>query len=118
MTSLRAQIIDILTTRRWPLSDEKALQPLIETEFAAAGIAGVRREVHLGPHDIVDFMIGGLAIEVKVKGQRRSIFRQLERYCSYAEVSEIILATNVPMSLPPEICGKPARVAALGRGWL
>jgi hypothetical protein len=85
----------------------------------------VHREFHLGPGDIVDFMVGdlvpigsGLAIEVKIKGQRREIFRQLERYCAYPNVREMVLATNVPMGLPDLICGKPVSIVHLGRGWL
>lgn len=114
----RLRIIEILTTHRWPLSDEKLLQPLIAIEFARAGLSNISREVHLGPRDIVDFLIGGVAVEVKIKGDRRAIFRQLERYCGYDAVGEIVLATNVPMSLPELIEGKPASIAALGRGWL
>lgn len=118
MSALRAHLIGILTTRRWPLSDEKALQPLMLAEFVREGISDIAREVHLGPRDIVDFVIGGIAIEVKVKGSRREIFKQVERYCGYEAVTEIILATNVPMNLPVEMCGKPVSIAAIGRGWL
>ena len=49
---------------------------------------------------------------------RRDIYRQVERYCAYPVVGEIVLATNVPMALPDFIVGKPTGVAALGRGWL
>jgi hypothetical protein len=115
--SLRADIIQLLTTRPFPLSDEKALQVEMAAAFTAAGIA-FEREVHLGAGDIIDFMAGSVGIEVKIKGARRAIFRQVERYCGYAAVGEIILATNVPMNLPVEINGKPTAIAALGRGWL
>ena len=115
---LRLRIIEVLTTRQWPLSDEKLLQPLIAIEFVRAGLSDIAREVHLGKRDIVDFLIGDVAVEVKVKGDRRAIYRQLERYCGYEAVGAIVLATNVPMNLPELIEGKPASIAALGRGWL
>lgn len=115
--SQRADIIKLLTTQRFPLSDEKVLQREMAFVFTAAGIK-FEREVHLGPGDIVDFMVGDLAIEVKIKGARRAIFRQVERYCGYPAVAAIILATNVPMALPIDINGKPTAIAALGRGWL
>lgn len=115
--SLRTQIADLLTKHRLPLSDEKILQAEMAAVFEAAGI-GFRREVRLGDGDIVDFMVGGCAVEVKIKGGKRSIYRQCERYCGHPEVSELVLATNVPMSLPAEICGKPVAVALLGLGWL
>lgn len=124
--TLRRDILLLLTTRTFPLSDEKALQVEMAAAFTAAGIA-FEREVHLGAGDIIDFMAFadggeclnvGLGIEVKIKGARRAIFRQVERYCGYPAVREIILATNVPMNLPYEINGKPTAIAALGRGWL
>jgi hypothetical protein len=119
--SLRADILKLLTTHTFPLSDEKTLQAEMARAFTAAGI-DFAREVHLGPGDIIDFMvgttIGAIGIEVKIKGARRAIFRQVERYCGYPAISEIILATNVPMSLPYEINRKPTAIAALGRGWL
>jgi len=114
---LRLRIIDLLTAHRLPLSDEKALQAAMVTVFETAKLV-FQREVHLGPRDIVDFMIENVAIEVKIKGARRAIFRQVERYCGYDAVGSIVLATNVPMNLPAQICGKPTSIAALGRGWL
>jgi hypothetical protein len=62
--------------------------------------------------------IPGIAIEVKIGGSRRAIFRQLERYCEHKSVGSIVLATNVPMTLPCEINGKPTSIANLGMGWL
>lgn len=118
MTSaLRAHIIELLTSHRLSLSDEKDLQAEISDVFEAAAL-DFEREVRLGAHDIVDFMVEGIAVEVKIKGSRRAIYRQLERYCGYDAVAGIVLATNVPMALPIDICGKPTAIAHLGRGWL
>jgi len=110
-------VVHLLTTNRLPLSDEKVLQRSIADVLEAAAL-DFEREVRLGDGDIVDFMLGGLAIEVKIKGARRAIYRQLERYCRHEAVTSIILATNVPMALPVEINGKPTAIAQLGRGWL
>ena len=115
--TFRAQIVHLLTSHRLPLSDEKQLQAAIAAVFETAGLP-FQREVRLNEGDIVDFMVGRTAVEVKIKGNRRDIFRQLERYCDGASVGDIVLATNVPMGLPPEIRGKPASIALLGRGWL
>lgn len=115
--NLSGRIIELLTTHRLPLSDEKLLQKAIGDVFETASL-DFAREVHLGPRDIVDFMIEGVAVEIKIKGNRRSIYRQIERYCGHDAVISIVLATNVPMALPIDICGKPASIAALGRGWL
>lgn len=115
--TLPGRIIELLTTHRLPLSDERLLQEAVRDLFEAAAF-DFAREVHLGPRDIVDFMVEGVAVEIKIKGNRRSIYRQLERYCVHDAVRSIVLATNVPMALPLDICGKPASIAALGRGWL
>lgn len=116
--SVRAHIVELLTTRRLPLADEKILQAAITDVLFADGLS-FEREVRLGPRDIVDFMVDGrIAIEVKIKGGRREIFRQLKRYAAHAAVGEMVLATNVPMGLPETIDGVPVSIAALGRGWL
>lgn len=115
--SLRGQIIDLLTRHRFTLADEKLCQAEIAGVLTASGLA-FEREVHLGPSDIIDFMVGNVGIEIKVKGARRAIYRQLERYCAYEAVGQIVLGTNVPMNLPLEINGKPTAIAAIGRGWL
>jgi hypothetical protein len=127
MTSTRALIVDIFSRYRLPLSDEKDLQAKIAEMLALEKVPHVR-EVRLDDHDIVDFMVGpgaslqplepACAIEVKIGGSRRAIYRQLERYCAHPQVTEIVLATNVPMNLPFEINGKRTAVANLGRGWL
>lgn len=117
MNGLRQRIVHVLTSHRLPLSDEKQLQAAIAGAFAAAGLTA-EREVRLAPGDIVDFMVSDVAIEVKIKGNKRDIFRQVERYCGHQAVGGLVLATNVPMALPAQVCGKPTSVALLGLGWL
>lgn len=129
MTTTREMIVDIFAHYRLPLSDEKALQTQIGLMLELEQVPFVR-EVRLDGEgkDIVDFMVGpgaalqplepACAIEVKIGGSRRAIFRQVERYCGHPQVAEIVLATNVPMTLPFEINGKRTAVANLGRAWL
>jgi hypothetical protein len=111
------EIIRFIESRRWPISDEKALQAMMAKQFAAAGVA-VRREMRLSDQDIVDFMVDHVAIEVKIKGQRREHYRQCERYCMHDQVHALVLATAKMMGLPPTINGKPVFTASLSRGWL
>lgn len=111
------EIVRFVETRRWPLSDEKRLQADMGAELSKAGIAH-RREVVLAPGDIVDFMVGDIAVEVKIKGARREIYRQCERYCQHETVRSLVLATNVAMGMPAFISGRPILVAHLSRGWL
>ncbi|MBR1198845.1 hypothetical protein JQ574_22875 [Bradyrhizobium sp. AUGA SZCCT0158] len=119
-----AHIIGLLQRHRLSLSDEKQLQAEMAAVFETAGMR-FRREVRLDARDIVDFMVedvvpdaAGIAVEVKIGGSRRAIFRQLERYAQHDAVGEILLATNVPMNLPREIAGKFTSIAFLARGWM
>ncbi|MGJ5000554.1 hypothetical protein ACQR10_04470 [Bradyrhizobium sp. HKCCYLRH2060] len=121
---LASRIVTLLERAPLPLSDEKQLQAELHALLQREGF-DASREIRLDAGDIVDFMIfdgdfvlSGLAIEVKIKGQRRAIYRQLERYCGHPRVAGIVLATNVAMALPETIKGKPARIAQLGRAWL
>jgi hypothetical protein len=111
------QIIRTIQSNRFSLSGEKQTQVQIGDALAAAGIP-FEREVRLSDEDIVDFMVDGIAVEVKIKGQRKAIYRQLERYAAHERVRAVLLVTAVSMQLPPAINSKPAKVASLGAGWL
>jgi len=112
------ELVPFFHARRFPLSDEKLLQVQIDDELTRLGVS-FKREVRLSGKDVVDFLIEDkIALEIKIKGGKRAIFRQCERYCSHERVTALVLATAVPMGFPPEILGKPCYVASLGRGWL
>lgn len=81
-------LVRFLQSFRWPLSDEKRLQEVMAEQLAGGSIAA-EREVHLGDGDIIDFMVGGTGIEVKIKGSKRAIYRQCERYCGHARVTSL-----------------------------
>ena len=114
----------IAELRRWRfrLDDEAALQGQIHDKLVAAGFAATR-EVRLGPADRIDLLVGpedgpAVGVEVKIKGQRRSIYRQCARYCGHARIGALVVVTNAAMGFPPEIEGKPIFVHGLGKGWL
>lgn len=115
--ALVAPIIACLRAYRFPLHDEKATQAAIAQAFAARGLA-FEREVRLGTGDIIDFVVTRIAVEVKIRGQKIQIYRQLERYAKRAEIDAIVLASNVAMGLPLRIEGKPTFFVHLGRAWL
>jgi hypothetical protein len=102
---------------RFSLSDEKKTQQQIAEQLTLASVVH-RREVRLSDGDIIDFMVSNTGIEVKLKGQKMEIYRQIERYCQHDEVTSLVLATNVAMGVPPSINGKPIYVVNLGRAWL
>jgi len=111
------EIVVVLRKQRFRLDNEKLLQSQVEAVLEQASIPA-QREARLGPGDIVDFLAGDVAIECKIKGQRRAIYRQCERYCGFEAVGSLILLTNAAMGMPPELCGKPVYFVDLGRGWL
>lgn len=80
------------------------------------------REYRLSERDIVDFVVhtdtGLIAIELKIKAQRMSIYRQLCRYAKHDEVAAVVLLTGTAMNLPALIENKPAAVISLGEAWL
>ncbi|RAI45273.1 hypothetical protein [Rhodoplanes roseus] len=118
----------MLRGERYPFGSEIGLQNAIEATFRRFGLV-FEREKRLGPGDIVDFYVPvlappgaapphGIAVEVKLHGGRRDVYRQCERYCLHPDVVGLVLATVRPGALPPIIAGKPARVVDLGRAWL
>jgi hypothetical protein len=110
-------LVRFLETRRWPLSDEKRLQEAVADELTANGFE-FEREVTLARGDVIDFMVGNIGMELKIKGQRRAIYRQCERYCLHERVQGLVLASAVAMGVPAFVNCKPLLVAHLGVGGL
>ncbi len=107
---------------RLDLSHEKAAQSELAdvlVEMLPDGCM-IEREYRLSARDVPDFLVdNGIVIELKVKGAARAqITKQLERYARHDRVSALILLSNVAMSLPAMIGGKPAFFASLGKAWL
>lgn len=113
-----SRALSALRSTRFPLSDEKRLQAAISDAFTATGIEH-EREVRLSDKDIIDFLLpGGLGIEVKIKGGKREIYFQVQRYAQHDQITALILATNVPMGFPPLVNGKPVYVHNFAMAWL
>jgi len=112
-------ILRTLRSHRFPLVIEKETQKAIEEKFSDNGIV-FNREHRLDAQNIPDFFINeyGIAIEVKIKGNAKKIYKQCERYCSFDEVKGLIIVTNRSMGFPSEINGKPCYLVNLGKAWL
>lgn len=107
----------LLRRLRLPLTDEKALQAQLADELSAAGIE-FEREVKIAEGDVIDFIVGGIGIECKIKGSKRAIYFQCERYCQHDAIQQLILLTNVPTGFPSSINGRATFVVNLGLAWL
>lgn len=110
-------VLCVLRGFRFSLNDEKALQVEMDEQLLAAGLPA-EREVRLGPKDVIDFVVRDIGVEVKIKGARRAIYLQVERYAQHERLKTLVLATNVSMGFPSEINGKPVHLVNLGRAWL
>lgn len=112
------EIIKLLSDHRFDVHDEKRTQEQVEKALAFRKIA-FHREYKLDEKNIPDFLVeGGIAIELKIKGSKKAIYRQCERYCQFDQVKELILVTNRSMGFPQEINGKSCYVLNIGRAWL
>jgi hypothetical protein len=112
-----SKIKELLAGYRFDTSCEAILQAQIEKVFQDSG-APYQREVRLSARDRIDFMLDGIGVEVKIKGQAKEIFRQCQRYCTYDQITAIVLVTGRSMGFPETIEGKPCYYHNLGRNWL
>jgi hypothetical protein len=111
------ELVQVLKHQRFALHQEKELQAGIEQLLIQKSIE-YTREVPLSKGSIIDFMVGNIGIEVKIKSAPKSIYYQCVRYCQFQEVNSIILLTNKIIKLPSTINKKPTRVINLGEAWL
>ncbi len=112
-----SSVMRALSRCRFSLSNEKELQTEISKKFEELGFDEIKREHRLDCDSVVDFFYQGVAIEVKIKGSAKAIYRQCERYCQIKEVNALILVTNKAMGFPEEIHDKPCYVINLGKAW-
>jgi hypothetical protein len=118
MTGTITRLVALIRSARIDLSSEKRAQADLEQVLSSAGIE-FQREEPLTATDIVDFLVAGIALELKLRGARKKeVYRQLCRYARNPRVNSILLASNVSMGLPARIEGKDAYLVKLGEAWL
>lgn len=102
------------------LSSEALAQADIETALRAHFLDRlVEREVRLSATDRVDFMVDGVAIEVKVRASAaRGLVSQIGRYARHERVTSIVVATAKAATVPTIVGGKPVFLVNLSRGWM
>lgn len=115
-------LLNSIATALWNsglcIGDEKALQSDISDALTGLGVLH-EREHRLSKHGIVDFWFaGGLACEVKIKGSKREIRRQLARYAAHPDVNALLLITARTVGLPECLNGKPLYTYSLSKAML
>lgn len=119
LNTLAQEIKALLECKKFEMQNEKALQSDIDLALRQIN---VHREYKLDYFNIIDFLVkhsdGNIGIEVKIKGGRKDIFKQCERYCLHKEIQILILVTNRAMGFPESINDKPCYVVNISKGWL
>lgn len=105
-----ADLAAVLRRYRLPVSNEAAMQEALARALAAEGVP-YQREVTRGA-DRIDFVVGRVGLELKVKGSVTEVHRQLDRYTAWPELDELVLVTTRGQHLRvgDSINGKPVRV--------
>ena len=111
-------LVRALERLRIPLTDsEYQLHELIAAALHDGGFV-VRHEAPLAPRCRIDFLAGGVGIEVKRgKPDRRRLAEQCRRYLAQDALEALILVVDTSVALPDTLCGKPVVVVALNRLW-
>lgn len=110
------EILFMLRNRKFDLHNEKILQAQMADQLLGFD---VQKEYRLDDKNIVDFFVdGGIAIEVKIAGGKKDIYKQCLRYAMFDQVEMIVLVTNKAVGLPKMLNGKPTFIIKLGDAWL
>lgn len=96
----------LLARYRFSFRDERELQDQFD-KVLNDGFIEHERERALTKKDRPDFMIGTIAVEVKVFTSAEKHLRQLKRYANHEYVTETLLISTRPFTLPETLSGKP-----------
>lgn len=101
---------------RYRFQHEKELQRLLGIQLARAKIT-YTPEVKLSAEDRIDFLIGTIGVEVKIKGSQKDVVDQLLRYAQHERIGSLILVTTRLQHLvafPTTLHGKPCTSLYIG----
>jgi hypothetical protein len=111
------KIMSIVSSYNYASNNEKELQLLIYNSLIKHNI-NVEREYNLAPYGNIDFFYNGIGFELKIKGQKKAIYRQCRDYCEHEDIKSLVLLTvATSMGLPEEINNKKCYVFSINRGF-
>jgi hypothetical protein len=108
-----------LMRTRFRFTNEQELQQGIATVLEQDPLI-FEREVRLAPKDRIDFLVGGLGIEVKVDGTLSALTRQVYRYAQHEQIGALLVVSSLhrlARDLPPSINGKTISVHVVSRAF-
>lgn len=116
-TALGAVIAAIETVRCGAACTEAELHALAAQAFAQAGI-DAQHEARLAPRCRIDFLAGGIGVEIKKSRPDRSrLLAQLQRYAACDQVEALVVVAPRGVDLPQKIGGKMVKMMSLERLW-
>lgn len=100
------------------IADERGMQMRVEQALLAAGASYQREVVVAGGR--IDFAIGAIGLECKVKDPLAALTRQCSAYTDDPRLNAIVVLTTkmAHRGLPDSLGGKPVRVVWCGGGML
>ncbi|HIT68730.1 MAG TPA: hypothetical protein IAC36_02375 [Candidatus Aphodomonas merdavium] len=113
-----SRVLLALSALRTPhVCDEYSLHALVAQALQETGIS-CRHEAPVAPGRRVDFLCGGVAVEVK-RGRPSPVplLRQLSAYAKSGSVEALVLVAERVPPLPATLCGKPLRTIGLSSLW-
>lgn len=110
-----AVLVETISNNRFTYRTETEFQDGIADLLALRGFR-FEREVRLNDRDRIDFLVGRVGIEIKVKGSWTDAVRQLQRYAASDRIDELVLITTrlSHAKLISEIGGKPLTIKWVG----
>lgn len=114
----RERVLQALyTVRCGAASSEEELHREAAEAFAREGL-DARHEAKLAPRCRIDFLVGGIGVELKKsRPAPGALRRQLARYAACDLVRELIVVAPRAVDLPRTICGKRVTMLGLERLW-
>jgi DNA-binding LytR/AlgR family response regulator len=111
------ELVELLEKSRMRTITEETFQVATAQALTDAGVE-FKREHPLSRGDRVDFMVGDIALELKIDGSSTEVLRQLQRYAQHEEVQAIVLLTSRSKlcRMPNSLNNKPLYVALIQRG--
>ncbi len=97
-------------------SSEAEFSRMVAVLLDRAGIEA-QAEVRLTPEDRIDFMVGSIGLELKVRCTAAGMLRQLRRYAASPRVDQLVTvtpSTKLANGLPDIIGGKNHTVILMG----
>ena len=96
---------------------EASLQASLMRVLQESGV-GFEREVRISDKDRIDFVVGKVGIEAKIKFSASDVTRQLHRYAQSDAIEELLLVTtrSKHLKVPAQMSGKPVSVCYVMRG--